>query len=178
MAELTGEEMGRLRVALAELPRLAVWLQMVWHGEWMCSIAADGIAPDDGTVAVRMPGGGVQAVSAAELFVDLADARTADAVARWVAGRVGLQVGCTAPRWVHTGFGVWVLSDGVGAPARFSATRRPDSPAAREGRNYSFPSLHAVDSDCNDARRLPDGSRWVDRAALAIVARHVGVDRG
>jgi hypothetical protein len=32
----------------------------------------------------------------------------------------------------------------------------------------------ALSIDPNDPRRLPDGSRYVDRLALALVAQHVG----
>lgn len=94
--------------------------------------------------------------------LDLADASTADRVARWVAERHRTlsgepPPGCTAPSWFYEG-GRWVLSTG--------------------GWSWLVPrDLVTEPTELQvqlDRRRLRDGSRWVDRAALAEVARHVG----
>jgi len=102
--------------------------------------------------------------------VTLADASTADRVARWVADRVGMEIGATAPSWQSPpreseDVVVWTLLGSTADPHHrrfwlqgFGVARVP----ALAGLDYT------------DDRRLPDGSRYVDRLALARVAVHVG----
>ena len=90
-----------------------------------------------------------------DLFVSTADARTRDALARWVAERVGLWFGSTAPTWWAAESDWWL------------SAHRSD----REWRKGEVPALG--DLSARDHRCLADGSRWVDAAALAEVVRHL-----
>lgn len=89
------------------------------------------------------------------VFVSTADARTRDALARWAAERVGLWFGSTAPTWWAAESDWWL------------SAHRSD----REWRRGEVPALG--DLSARDHRCLPDGSRWVDAAALAEVVRHL-----
>jgi hypothetical protein len=110
-------------------------------------------------------------------WVSFIDASTRDRVARWLAGRVGLTVGSTAPGWWHQE-AVWVLAvrraGGVkgGSSARtFSGSPRWAA-SADGGKRRHVPTLG--DLDPSDPRLLPDGSRYVNALALARVAVTVG----
>lgn len=87
---------------------------------------------------------------------------TADRVARWVAGRVGFEFGCTAPDWFRERDRQWL----IGGDFDFDFTF---GPAASR---HLIPSL--ADINPTDDRRLTDGSRYTDRLALALVAQHLG----
>lgn len=161
---ISTEEFARLRVPLASLPGfdpVGLRINAGSYGKGLCTGASPIIAAwrflcDDGS-AGGADGGALR--------VDLADASTADRVARWVAGRVDFEVGCTAPDWHHgtdhDGNGGWLLfwfDDGDSAEYYFG-----------------YPELEGLDWE--DPRRLPDGSRYVDRLALALVAVHLGGQR-
>lgn len=94
----------------------------------------------------------------ADPTVTLADSATADRVARWIAERTKLQTGATAPEWkyVTSSAGWWLTFDCVGSyhPVGTSV-------------------LHSLTDSVSDDRRLPDGSRFIDRLALALVAVEV-----
>jgi hypothetical protein len=158
---LTTEDMGRLRFGLAALDGFdPVGLTLGRGGEWAACVA---YGHSDGTVLLVRGAGTRHVVTEwwplAGFEVDLADAATRDRVARWLAARVGLEVGSTAPGW-ETGDiepVEWVL---VGT--RIGDHFTPDS----------VPALAAVDPD--DRRRLADGSLYRDALALALVAVHVG----
>jgi hypothetical protein len=175
---LTTEDMGRLRVPLAALPGLdPVGLDLValGQGEWAVHVLdADGPWPQhdllvyDGrwrtTESWWLHGDGPELTTWA---VDLADAATRDRVARQLAGRVGLEVGCTAPSFDRTPVG-WAL---VG-PHDCIIYAEPD---ADLDEFVEVPAL--ADLDPADDRRLPDGSIYRDALAQAIVAVHVGGGR-
>lgn len=91
--------------------------------------------------------------------LNLADASTADRVARWIACQVGVEVGCTAPKWIYIepspGFfepGGWELH-GVG-----------------DEFYYIRPGHAAV---CGMDQ---DGSRHADRLALRNFAEYLGAN--
>lgn len=102
------------------------------------------------------------------LYLDLSDAATRDRCLRWLAGRVGLEVGCGAPRWAPwpDQMASWELDSTI--------TWDPMAPVeGREGKAFrGCPAL--VDLDPTDDTRLPDGSRLVDALALAAVLRQGG----
>lgn len=160
---IAAEEMERLRVRLADLPGFdPVGLVVQYEGDerLLCVGQFDGgvLLDDEG------PDGEQLAALPEQCEVSTADARTRDALARWVAGRIGRSVGSIAPGWVmHRQR--WELStDGDDTNTYFGVDwERPD---------VVVPTLG--DLDPRDPRLLPDGSRWVDAAALAAVARHVG----
>lgn len=166
------EEMGRLRVPLASLAGFDP-VGLVVDGAVIVSRAEEQDNDEAGWAAefATLPPPSLLAIAtvegvrfrvAAEVSVTLADASTADRVARWVAGRVGLEVGCTAPGWREGrqgGLGLpgWLLDTGDGS------------------KFFTYDSLPVVRAFwMDDDRLLPDGSRYVDRLALALVAVHVG----
>jgi hypothetical protein len=124
---------------------------------------------DGGWEVYRLPIAGMQIVSHSHLLLDLRRAEVRDRVARWLAGRVGLEVGSTAPEFqtdedgwslftqhhANPGLAVWDL-EGRGAGAARS----------------TIPALALLDPA--DSTTLPDGSRLVDALALGAVALHVG----
>ncbi len=133
---ITTDELALLRVPLSALPGLDPVGLWVHH----CGVA-------DMCAHAPLPGW------VRDPSVDLADASTADRVARWRALQcAGIRVGPTAPAWIHLGYGAWGLA-WVGGRTTFC-------------RSCCLPE--GVDPD--DSRRLPDGSRYVDRLALARVA--------
>lgn len=149
MSDITAEELARLRISLSALPGfdpIGLWLYRTFAAMADIRRVCDGHTSQG------------DAVSAA-------DSSTADRLARWLAARVGLEVGCTAPRW-FLGEGAWaVLTDDHGFARRW----RGNDINALGG---LVPAM--VDLSPRDPRRLPDGSRYVDRLALALVAVHVG----
>jgi hypothetical protein len=169
---LTTEESGRLRVPLAALDGFdPVGLRCgedLDHEAGVCTHTTEAgehvwlVYSDDDTWD-WLPRGVV--------FVDLADPATADRVARWLAARVGLEVGCTAPRWNHSGRrGTWAITGDADA-ALFHGSEPPRNWRGRtrwKPAEIVVPALAALDP--SDDRRLPDGSRYVDRLALALVA--------
>jgi hypothetical protein len=105
----------------------------------------------------------------------LSRASTRDRVARWVAGRVGLECGATAPGW--EGRSAWEVSgwcldcrpgSRLFVPPN-TVHRRPNW--SQTSRRVAVPALAALSPD---PARLPDGCRRVDAEALAVVARFVG----
>lgn len=141
-APLTAADLARLRVPLSALPGLDDRWQPVWPA------SVDGIGR----------------------HVSLVESATADRVARWLAARVGLEVGCTAPEWRwRAGVRAW------GLIAAFSGRYFVETRRQVWGRDdVVVPTLDVADLDPADTRKLSDGSRFVDRLALAIVAVHVG----
>jgi hypothetical protein len=114
--------------------------------------------------------------------ITMLHASTRDRVARWVAGRVGKDVGPSGPCWgaVANSYegGGWALLGKLGHglsifmdPDRLPLAALPPLVPTGESVWNGVPALAALNP--NDGRRLPDGSRWVDAAALAAVARHV-----
>lgn len=135
MSELTTEELARLRLRLNDLSGFDALGLMVYTSDGRLRLATQHHGFD----------------SSSE--VSLAYARTADAAARWLAGRVRVEVGCTAPDWG------WV------DPAltwRLTA----------EHGTWDMPRemLPAEQSRA----RLPDGSLYAARLALALACRHAG----
>ncbi len=189
MGELTQEEMGRLRVRLADLPGFDP-VGLTAH------VDASGRS-DDHRLGVYVPGGpgrdtGVSGIPpyhwvwhGEDLYdpdvwcmstVSTADARTRDALARWIMSHdAGMKIRrCTAPNfrsWVtHKAIG-WHITNGPGWSASQSAVD--------DYRALLVPGLADLHpNDPGHERVLPDGSRWVDAAALAEVVRHLGGARG
>lgn len=180
MADLTITEQERLRVSLASLSgfdpvRLRTTTRCCGN-----SVRGGDVA-DFGDFEMPMDEGEECCGNLID-EVDLAHPDTADRVARWLAGRVGIEVGCLAGGWRYAGSMHWVLLGGNGAEATPEVERR-DGAAGHGfcamgwvGALRSTPTvvvaLERVDP--HDPRRLPDGSRYVDRLALALVAAHVG----
>jgi hypothetical protein len=108
-----------------------------------------------------------------EWALDLSDAATRDRVARWVAGRVGLGVGATAPTWFASGHGVFrVFGADRGRVLSFAPTRTRESPARVSGLDHYLPSMS--DLDWRSTGRLADDCLIVEAEALALVAVHLG----
>ena len=129
-----------------------------------------GVSPCD-PVAILVDGResrGYRTVSFELVDLDVADSSTADRLARWLAARVGLEVGCTAPGWKGQDDG-WVLTT-FGKGVFFGAMPSNSRPA---GHISIVPGLAGIDVP-GGYRRLPDGSLFRDRLALAVVAVHVG----
>lgn len=122
-----------------------------------------------------------EVVDGADVELSTADARTRDALARWVAGRCGMQLGATAPVLrvgELTAGGCFVeLSSYIPLGEGRITTRSRRWLARNPGHLFTpeeaLPELFVFEEG-HDPRLLPDGSRWVDAAALAAVARHVG----
>jgi hypothetical protein len=96
--------------------------------------------------------------------VSLTHASTRDRVARWVAGRSvqPFPLGSTAPE-VR-------LTDAMDGRPLLRLVG-----AGRQAAVFTSVALYGIaDLDPQDPRLLPDGSKWVDAAALAAVARQVG----
>jgi len=104
-----------------------------------------------------------------DIDVELQDATGRAHLAWWLAG--SLKHAHTTPE-----FAVWhmggVSMQGLDRPERLSVWGL--SVAQRPLWSY-WPSTHNLFTilDPNDPRLLPDGSRWVDAAALSLVARHM-----
>lgn len=180
------DDLSRLRLRLAELPGFDPVGLRVTREDGLA-----GTAVGDGFVVIRAPSmafwqsGDPWAPWAT--FVTTADASTRDRVARWVAGRLGKDVGPSGPCWgaVSNGYegGGWALLSRLGRgmsifmdPDRLPLAALPPLVPGGESVWVGVPALATLDP--RDDRLLPDGSRWVDAAALAEVARHVGVSRG
>ena len=148
-------ELAMLRVPLSSLPGFdPVGLVLHHHSGW--SGFAIGRSPRGSLVCYSS---GVSQLEPAAAEIDLADSATADRVARWAAAQVELATDCTAPGWRY-------LPDSVGWWL-----------AAPDGAGWFFPvsSLPLVKVFwADDDRLLPDGSRYVDRLALALVAVYLG----
>ena len=169
---ITTEEMERLRVRLADLPGFDAGDE-----EWetasrrfarhcMRQLALNhGLDEPDDYELIAINDAFDDALPERE-YVSTADARTRDALARWVAERVNVSIGCT----IAPGFYWWDhdLSEGE-EPAWILQSIEP------EARGYhGWTRARVLGLDPTDDRLLPDGSRWVDAAALAAVVRHVG----
>jgi hypothetical protein len=184
MGDLTGDEMARLRVRVPDgldptgltvghhtkggpprgmLNRVAVLLHAC--RVWSVWRDLDAMSPSDWALD--------------ETWVDLTDARTRDALARWAAGRV------TAPEPLTTAPGWRALVSGNGwamsrprvlflAAAVPTADRPQFVVPALAGLHHHDDHLLPNGSRWADHHLLPDGSRWVDAAALAEVVRHLG----
>jgi hypothetical protein len=179
---LTSEELARLRVPLDRLPGFdPVGLRVIGEdglpaGLVTLSTGVHVFLADD----VNEDGSNLH--YPADFDANLSDSATADRVARWCAGRVGLEVGCTAPGWrsysarADPPLAIWLFGElGLGVRV-FANQPRRDPPLT--GWAYSRAVENVVpalaDLDPTDARLLPDGARWIDRLALALVATHLG----
>ena len=109
-----------------------------------------------------MLSGGQDEVPATSLRVSLADPATRDRVARWLAARVGLEVGATATRWGRSRGRAWSLVAVKGRIWRW--WEHQTAWTLRGDRHYGCPALASID--------LADPQ--ADWLALAAVARHVG----
>jgi hypothetical protein len=165
MSDLTPDDMARLRVRLDDLPGfdpvgLRVFHSRTSYVDSLCITAGIGVVPRErGLVLLDLP---------ATVCLDLSDASTRDRVARWMAGRAvqPFPLGSTAPE-VR-------LTDAMDGRPLLRLVG-----AGRQAAVFTSVALDGIaDLDPKDPRLLPDGSRWVDAAALAEVARHVGVSRG
>jgi hypothetical protein len=192
---LTTEDMGRLRVPLAALPGLDVRGLLLWPTREELhrrDLAMFRTFSDGSAAGAQLPTGiewigvtrdtsdhalagyvvthtdfasrhGIVAnFRGGPVDVDLADAATRDRVARWLAARVGLNTSGRCPWWftlapVASRPG-WGLAYG---PHGSYETFGP-------GRETEVPALVGLNGA--DDRRLPDGSRYVDALALALVA--------
>lgn len=167
---ITPEEMARLRVPLSALPHFRPDLIWECQGDRVVQVWSVLEEEQEHYFLARHDGDDSVAKWWSEpeswMMLDLSDASTADRCARWLAGRVGLEVGCTAPGWFfHEAMVAWLLGRGRRDTTRLFAQNGPDI-------DYVVHTL--ADLDPTDDRRLPDGSRYVDRLALALVCRHVG----
>lgn len=173
MADLTTADLARLRVPLASLPGLdPVGLVVAtWTGYHRNDPEPSGRelfalwSPNDGAPLVVERGVGLRRRYRVE--ADLSDRSTRNRVAEWLAGRVGLEVGSTAPVWVGyiDGWRLLGTEHTQGNLRLFTW----DTGGTRTATVPALADLHPVDD-----RRLPDGSRFVDAWALALVAVHVG----
>lgn len=156
---IRSEEAERLVVPLSALAGLdPVGLPVVYRNErWRVNrLIVSRDQPRASCVIERLDGEGAwpEMPPYDVLAIDLADDATADRIARWLGVRVGLEVPCTAPVW---GFdeGDWQVVSGNDVA--------------------TFDHVFALtELDPFDVRTLPGGARFVDRLALAVVARHVG----
>lgn len=184
MGELTSEEMERLRVRLADLP-----------GFNPVGLTVDAKNGDGSTfgaalcVGVRHPQGGtvfwmwtevnglVVFGHGTEVFVSTADARTRDALARWVAGRYGLRVGSSCPSLLcnEQELFQWKLYSAPDFRVYNSGHVTFDGDA--EDGPTELRRLRAEDPRLLPGLTANDRARWVDAAALAAVARFVGSRR-
>jgi hypothetical protein len=167
---LTPDDLARLRIPLAQLPGLDSTGLHLWAGERHVTCVYDTVTPyyhTDEHAIVLIVGGDEdtrveQAPRDEGWAIDLREGAAADRVARWLAARLDTEVGCTAPTWAcgssHDGEQGWTLW-GCGAEYWFSCEDEGSV-------------LHGLDPF--DDRTLPDGSQWIDRLALALVAQHVG----
>ncbi|MEQ1494470.1 MAG: hypothetical protein ABL912_01740 [Novosphingobium sp.] len=164
MADLTTDDLARLRVPLSALPRLDFLGLPLVPVEGARGYAVGEMLGFGRVVIARY--GAADAVAVSSLSLDLSDSSTADRVARWLAGRLGVEVWCTAPSWVCVveSVGWWIFS---GEP------RSLHRPAPLAGK-YFPRGVYAEQADPTDGRRLDDGSRYVDRLALRLVAEEVG----
>lgn len=167
---ITDADLSRLRVPLASLPGLVpVGLRVVSTGERGGWVLPVGLHRDRYQVA--SPDGlavGSECIDWDDLdftwAYDLQDSSTADRVARWVADRRRVEVGCTAPEWGVSLFNLYALR----------------TITIRSGREHyhrwEAPRVDGSDlwSWYHDDRLLPDGSRYVDRLSLTLVAVLVG----
>lgn len=136
--------------------------------EWSAAHEGIVIASGGGGLTIYLPmTRRMVAAPARACNLDLFDAATRDRIARWAAGRVGLEVGSTAPRWRFVPGdpavfrpGCWELSTGVGDEVYLIRTGHE----AVCGLDGSDP---AVVSD-------EDRTRVVDAVALGRTALHVG----
>lgn len=162
----TTEEMERLRVRLADLPGFDPLGLLAYHNGALHILYDASAVPVD---AARLSKPGFQ-----QVYVSTIHARTRDALARWCAVQVQAKstpldvtrarLQSTAPTWErHPASWGWRL--------RFFLT---EVSLTSNDAEWTWVS----DLKPDDDRRLPDGSRWVDAAALAAVARHLGVGRG
>ncbi len=159
--ELTETAMERLRVPVpADIDPTGLWMEYAHPrsglGRMLC-VGIEGVERDGARWLLVAPAGSVRETSAT---VSSADDATAYRLAAWAAVRNG--------RTVHNGlwfhFSLWEPQD---EPSFIIET--PDEEPIR------WP---LVELDYADDRRLTSGARWVDRAALAEVVRHLGGARG
>lgn len=159
--EFTAPELAALRVSLADLPIDPTGLDVYvphYQMHTICVLADDAVEPDLWLFCAE-PGAGARRFARASGEIDLADTSAADRVARWAARKVEIPSSCGVI-W-HSGFSScadssgWILygTDGEDYADFFVSGDHEQSP------------LRVVNPD--DGRRLPDGSRYVDRLALA-----------
>lgn len=189
---LTQTELDQLMLPLTSLPGFnPVGLHLaspfandgkMVYIHWLC-VDRDTLNADDGAINCWCgeDNGFTGWIERRQWYLDLADASTADRVARWVAERLGLRIvdidhhlrehshlECTAPVFFVNAYGQCIIGrDRIGARTSFHGWRQDDPDKI----------LALQDLDQYDRRQLADGSRYVERLGLAIVAFHVG-DRG
>ena len=173
MGDITPADLARCRVRLADLPGFdatGLLLRDAKGDEEGIVVYDDGrdvlVHPEDGDDEPRYWTRDQEGDLDEEgPCVSTTDASTRDRLARWVAGRVKLPVGSTAPDWA----------------CRFTSPHWTlAGPQRGNGGSEAMCTFHQglADLDPNDPRLLPDGSRRVDAVALAEVARHLGGERG
>lgn len=181
---LTRGDLAALTLPLAHLPGfdpagLRVWEARTTHSEFNGERRWISVGfTDPTTVGIAVDAQPLRDVPVRRVRLTTIDSATRDRIARWMADQIGDGSACTAPDWLPTER--W-SSPGVGAYQKAGGywslnTRRRFAHFSADGRVGTFvPGLAALDP--HDGRTLPDGSRWVDAAALAVVARHLG-ERG
>ncbi len=125
---------------------------------------------EDTRFAIHPAGIGFDRCVGVDARLSLADARTRDALARWVAGQEGLPSELsTAPIWWSNRIGpefVWCIGSEPARPARRAFGAHP-------AHNVTpLLALALLDLGDPDAT-LPDGSFRRDALALAVVVRHL-----
>ena len=177
---ISEREMERLRVRLADLSGFdpeGLWLvdaagqheHIVLHADERDVLVHSGDSDDYPWWWTKDQADAPLTDPAAEPYLSTADARTRDALARWVAERVRMSPASTAPAW-HVGDPApqtWNLRWWYTEFVTFHAPRPSSYKGTKVSNEHEVPALG--DLDAADPRRLPDGSRWVDAAALAAV---------
>lgn len=138
---------SRLRVPLSELP---------------------GIAPEGESCLLATSQGVIRCtLDQAPVSIDFAEPATRDRAARWLLATVGGRPQCTAPPWTWSDGGTWRLHGGA-----MFWPRPPRGPAPIGDTWITVSELQQL--DVRDGRVLPDGSRYVEALALALVCAYVG----
>jgi hypothetical protein len=158
VSALTAEELGRLRVSLDLLPEFDPVGLHIWDEEYERHVLVT--EAHETILDLHLRQEDAFRIQRREARLDLADASTRDRVARWLGGRHGLRGGCVAPSWVNRTHDFM-----LGGAVMFRRKRNG---------HVSIVVPELVATALPDLRDLPDGSRYVDALALALVAVHVG----
>jgi hypothetical protein len=145
-----------------------------YPGDWLAGpTAPDGWEDSPGTDCAYMT------LRVESPRLSLADAATRDRCARWLAERVGLEVGATAPGWYRIGTSqAWALQT-ISAPRDMCCIQFAPGPVSlaalgavrrRTHDGWGYGSIVAIAS-------IDPADPQADWLALAAVCRHVGGER-